>query len=60
MENRTVIVIAHRLSTIKRADNIVVLDKGKIIGMGTHEQLLSSNPLYSRLYHMQWEDKEKD
>ena len=60
MENRTVIVIAHRLSTIKRSDKIVVLDKGKITGMGTHEQLLSSNPLYSRLYHMQWEDKEND
>jgi len=60
MENRTVIVIAHRLSTIKKADKIVVLDKGKITGAGSHEELLNSNPLYKRLYRMQWEDKENN
>ena len=54
MQGRTVIVIAHRLSTIKHADKIVVIDKGKITESGTHEELLSSSPLYKRLYEMQF------
>lgn len=49
-ENTTVIVIAHRLSTVKIADNILVLDDGKIVEEGIHEQLLSKNGLYTDLY----------
>ena len=54
MQGRTVIVIAHRLSTVKHADKIVVLDKGKIIDAGSHETLLDRNPLYKKLYEMQF------
>jgi len=54
MQGRTVICIAHRLSTILKADKIVVLEDGKIIGMGRHEELLKSCGLYERLYKMQF------
>ena len=50
LRDRTVIVIAHRLSTIPRADRIVVLDRGLIVGSGTHEQLLINCEAYRRLY----------
>ena len=50
MKGRTTIVIAHRLSTIKNADRIVILDKGKITDTGTHEQLISRNEVYMKLY----------
>jgi subfamily B ATP-binding cassette protein MsbA len=50
MKGRTTIVIAHRLSTIKHADRIVILDKGKISDIGTHEQLMSRNDTYIKLY----------
>ena len=49
MANRTTIVIAHRLSTVRDADVILVLDDGKIIGAGKHEELLQSVPLYQEL-----------
>ena len=52
-QNRTVILIAHRLSTILKADIIVVLEKGKIVGMGTHQELLQSCPRYQHLYNLQ-------
>ncbi|MFC1545812.1 lipid A export permease/ATP-binding protein MsbA [Pseudomonadota bacterium] len=58
MKGRTVIVIAHRLSTIRHADRIVVLDGGKIIQSGRHEDLLKEGGLYSELYHMQFEPQE--
>ncbi len=51
MKGRTTIVIAHRLSTIKNADRIVILDKGKIIDIGSHEQLMSRNETYMKLYN---------
>lgn len=51
MHGRTTIVIAHRLSTIKNADRIVILDKGRISDIGTHDQLLSRNDTYIKLYH---------
>ena len=57
-KNRTSIVIAHRLSTIKRADKIIVLHKGEIKEVGTHQELLLKNGLYSRLYQLQYENLE--
>jgi ATP-binding cassette subfamily B protein len=54
MQGRTAIVIAHRLSTIQHADKIVVLDKGEIKEIGTHEELLKQNGYYTKLYQMQF------
>ena len=53
MQNRTSIVIAHRLSTIRHADEIIVLQKGKIVERGNHEELLSQNGFYRKLVEMQ-------
>jgi ATP-binding cassette subfamily B multidrug efflux pump len=55
ISGRTAIVIAHRLSTIRKADKIIVLDKGEIKEMGTHEQLLRSGGFYATLHEMQFE-----
>ena len=52
--NRTTIVIAHRLSTIEKADEIIVLDKGKIVEQGTHESLMVNNQIYTNLYKIQF------
>ncbi|MFC1626486.1 lipid A export permease/ATP-binding protein MsbA [Pseudomonadota bacterium] len=57
MKGRTVIVIAHRLSTIRHADRIVVLDSGKIVQSGRHEELIEEGGLYSELYYMQFESQ---
>jgi ATP-binding cassette subfamily B protein len=54
---RTSIVIAHRLSTIRKASKIIVLDKGEIKEMGTHDQLLDNGGFYAKLYEMQFEKK---
>lgn len=53
MQNRTTLVIAHRLSTIERADQILVLDQGRIIESGTHESLIQANGYYASLSNMQ-------
>ena len=53
MEGRTTVVIAHRLSTIRNADNILVLDEGKVVEQGTHDQLLSHRGLYAQLVNTQ-------
>ncbi len=59
MKNRTTFVIAHRLSTIRNATNILVLDKGKIIQQGTHEELIQQEKgLYKKLYDMQFRDND--
>ena len=59
IQGRTSIVIAHRLSTIRKADKILVLDKGEIKETGTHQELLSLKGHYSSLHKMQFEEKEK-
>jgi ATP-binding cassette subfamily B protein len=58
MAGRTSIIIAHRLSTIRRADEIMVLDKGVIVEKGNHDALLQADGAYAKLYHMQFEKKE--
>jgi ATP-binding cassette subfamily B protein len=52
MKDRTTIVIAHRLSTIRNADKIAILDDGKIIGIGSHKELLEGVPMYRSLYEL--------
>jgi ATP-binding cassette subfamily B protein len=56
MKGRTSIVIAHRLSTIQGADKIIVLDKGEIKEVGTHQELLDKDGFYSKLYNMQYKE----
>ncbi|HKS26608.1 MAG TPA: ABC transporter transmembrane domain-containing protein [Pyrinomonadaceae bacterium] len=60
IQNRTTVVIAHRLSTIRRADLIVVMEKGRIVETGRHEELLSQGGLYRRLYELQFADEEEE
>ncbi|HQB39440.1 MAG TPA: ABC transporter transmembrane domain-containing protein [Deltaproteobacteria bacterium] len=60
MVNRTTFVIAHRLSTVMHADVIVVLEEGHIVEQGSHEDLLTSSGLYSRLHSLQFSDRDGD
>ena len=56
MQGRTTIVIAHRLTTIHRADKIVVLDRGRVVETGTHDQLMLRGGIYRDLYELQFSD----
>ena len=58
VEGRTSLIIAHRLSTIQRADKIIVMHKGKVREMGTHQQLLTAKGVYWKLYQLQYKDQE--
>jgi len=58
LQGRTSIVIAHRLSTIQNSDKIIVLHKGEIREMGTHQELLVQNGIYRRLYQLQYKEQE--
>lgn len=57
MHDRTTIIIAHRLSTIINADNIAVVDGGRVVATGTHNELLSTSPLYARLASLQFDQE---
>lgn len=55
VENKTVIMIAHRLRTVVDADQILVLDDGKLVEYGTHNELMKKKGVYQKLYHIQQE-----
>jgi ABC-type multidrug transport system fused ATPase/permease subunit len=59
MRGRTTLVIAHRLLSLKNADEILVLDKGRIVERGTHQSLLEREGAYARIYDLQLKDQEE-
>ena len=60
MLNRTSFVIAHRLSTVRRADAIVVLERGRIVETGRHDELLARGGAYAKLYELQLQEEPTD
>jgi subfamily B ATP-binding cassette protein MsbA len=56
MRGRTTVVIAHRLSTVEKADRIVALDRGRIVEIGTHGELLARGGIYAKLYSIQFQN----
>ncbi|MGE8066712.1 ABC transporter transmembrane domain-containing protein [Pseudomonas sp. NPDC089569] len=58
MKNRTTLVIAHRLATVKNVDRIAVMDQGKLVAVGTHQELIASNALYARLAALQFSNEQ--
>jgi len=57
MKGRTTFIIAHRISSLKHADEIIVLEEGKIVERGVHEQLIHNNGPYQRIYDIQYKDQ---
>ena len=55
-KGRTTIIVAHRLATVKKADRIIVLDRGRIVAQGTHDALVAEGGLYARLARLQFTD----
>lgn len=60
MKDRTSVVIAHRLSTVRRADKIVVLQRGEIVEQGTHDELIEKEGVYKKLYELQFAEAERE
>jgi subfamily B ATP-binding cassette protein MsbA len=58
LRNRSTLIIAHRLSTVRRANRVVVLDRGRVVESGPHDELLAREGLYARLYHSQFRNVE--
>jgi len=58
VEGRTSVIIAHRLSTIQRADKIIVMHKGQVREIGSHQELLGNRGIYWKLYQLQYKDQE--
>ncbi|HLF57335.1 MAG TPA: ATP-binding cassette domain-containing protein, partial [Thermoanaerobaculia bacterium] len=56
MQARTTLVVAHRLSTVSRADRIYVIDDGRVVEQGRHDELISNGGIYHRLYELQFQD----
>ena len=54
MPGRTTVIIAHRLATVRNVDNIAVMEQGKLVATGTHDQLMADSPLYARLANLQF------
>ena len=57
MQNRTTVIIAHRLATIRNADSIAVLEDGKLVAQGSHDELINDSPLYKRLSELQFQER---
>jgi ATP-binding cassette, subfamily B, multidrug efflux pump len=60
MKGRTTFIIAHRISSLKHADEILVLEDGRIVERGKHEELIENNGIYQRIYDIQFKDQKTE